>query len=61
MFTIVSLLLAAACLVQGSAELLGHPLDRPVIGSQLLSQLADQTDRLILLSLAVTPGRRVPR
>src|SRR5690606_21313654 len=42
-------------------ELVRDPLDRPVLGAQLTTQLAHQPDRLGLLLLRVPTRRRLPR
>src|SRR5215207_8409954 len=42
-------------------ELLSDPLDRPVLGPQLLTQLAHRAHRSFLLRLAVTTRVRLPR
>src|SRR5690606_14235015 len=43
------------------AELVGDPLDRPVIGAQLGTELAHQPHCLRLLVIAVATRRRLPR
>ena len=39
-------------------ELTGDPPDRPVLGAELVTQLADEADRLFLLGRAVAAQRR---